>query len=187
MKTIIINLDSPGIASRLGLSAAFNKSKARKLIEEGVEMAKDSIMDKIPSVGIKTRSGNLINSIKSTIESDTQGKLYVDETLAPYASYLNYGYSGFSMRPGLLTGGKSKISKEGFRYNRIPMEDGEILTISEKPRTTKSGAVSKRQAKWYHPPYSGRLFWEQGIEEARYSIIKMVNESFAELFLGDIT
>lgn len=178
MTTILITLDSSSIARRLGTEEF--RAKSRELIEEAVEMAKDSIRDKIPAVGIKSKSGSLINSIKTTIVSDTQGDVFIDETLAPYAKYLNYGYSGFNMRAGLLSGGKSKISKEGFRYNRVPI-DGEIRTISDKPRLTQSGQVAKRQAKWYHPPYSGRLFWETGVEDVRYNIIRMVNEGFSEL------
>jgi len=182
---IITSIDSPEIARRLSLGKEW-KGKARGMMTEAAEITVGTVVSKIDDVGIKVKSGNLINSIKSTVVSDTSAKVWVDEKQAPYSSFLNYGHKGFSLKEGLLNGPKSKISKEGFRYNRVPMGDG-VVTISEKPRLTQSGTVSKRQAKWRVPAYSGRLFWEQGIEEARYNILIHVEKTFTELFYGAFT
>ena len=175
---IIISQDREAIKRRLG--GVFYLSQSRAMIEEEAKIAVEAIKKTIPAVGIRVKSGNLLSSVGYDIESATEATVWIDEEKAPYAKYLEHGYSAFDMKPGLLGGDNAKTSAEGYSYNRIPMEGG-FRTVSNKPRYTKTGAVAKRQSKWRHPGYSGRLFWQQGMAIAEYKILMYVDETLTRL------
>lgn len=180
MSTIHISLDSKAIATRFAAFSGKLNTLKKRMLEEAGQIAVDEVRGAIGAVGIKRRSGNLLDSVDYNILSDDSAEVFIDEDKSPYADYLNIGYSPFSMKTGLLGSAKAKISKAGYRYIRVPM-DGKILTISENPRMTKKGTLAKRQSQWHHPGYSGRLFWKVAMERAEYRIIAMVNERLTEL------
>ena len=176
---IFISQDREAIKRRLG--GVFYLSQSRAMMEEEAKLAVDAVKNTISAVGIRTRTGNLMDAIGYTVDSSTEATVYLDEEQAPYAKYLEHGYSPFDMKPGLLGGKNAKMSAEGNSYNRIPLGGGKFRTISEKPRYTKTGALAKRQAKWFHPGYSGRLFWQQGMSLAEYSILIYTTETLSRL------
>jgi len=147
-----------------------------KEVEQGAKDIVASIKAMIPAVGIRSKSGKLANSVKYEMRGMLHAKIFVDSTEAPYAAYLEDGYSPFDMKKGLLGSPKAKTSKEGYRYIRVPI-NGNVMTISEK-NTGSRGYASR----WRHPGYTGKLFFKQGIDEVLPNIVKKVQNSIKELF-----
>ena len=139
-------------------------------VEEGAKEIVSSIKGMIPSVGIRDRSGKLSDAIKYEMRGSLHAKIFVNAKVAPYAAYLEDGYSPFDMKKGLLKSPKAKTSKEGYKYINVPI-NGNIVTLSEK-------SISK----WKHPGYTGKLFFKQGIEEVLPNIVKRIESSIDELF-----
>jgi hypothetical protein len=152
----------------------FNPEKTEEFINASAQEIVTSIKNTIPAVGIRSRSSTLLNSVKYEMRSSESATIFIDETKAPYAKYLEEGYSPFDMKKGLLSSPKSRISKEGYRYIRIPIDD-EIKTLSEK---SQNKGMLKYASLWHHPGYNGKLFFKQGVEEVLPNIIRKAHETF---------
>lgn len=130
--------------------------------------------------GINLKSGSLAQKVDYNIESATEAEFVFE---SHYAAYLDEGYDSYDQKPGLLNGPKSRVSKEGWRYNRIPIE-GEIRTVSEKPwtqqkRNNKGQFTNAR--KWVHPGISGYHFSKLLQDE----VVKKVEDYLSELDFED--
>lgn len=131
----------------------------KQLISSTISQNKNIIKESITETGIKSRTGNLLDSIE--IIDGHQFEDYI-EIGVEYAEYLNDGYGPYNMRPGLLNGPKSRMSIDGFRYNRIPI-NGHLVTISERSQKKATGQrdVKGRFMKtWTHPGIKGYKFAE---------------------------
>lgn len=86
------------------------------------------------------------------------------------------GFPSFDMKPGMLKGPKSKVSKNGIRYNIIPIKKDGILTF--RIVTDKSPANS-----WIHPGMTGRPLIAEVIEMYKKErlIDNILNEELAKV------
>jgi len=183
-RNILINLDYNALTKRFNTKSEI-EAQMSYLVEDEAKKLRDQIRETIPAVGIRIKGNRLLNAVKYTMINDYTAKVYVDDKEAPYAKYLEHGYSAFSMREGLLSGKSSKISKKGFRYARIPVE-GKVLTITEDRSSMKRRRGefihSVGNTRWHHPGYCGRLFFQQAVEIREYEVIKRVQK-----FLNEVT
>lgn len=152
------------------------RNELSQIIEEKAKETVTAIKEMIPAVGIRSRTGKLVNAVKYTMRSSLHATIFIDSKEAPYAGYLEEGYSPFDMKRGLLKSSKAKMSREGHRYIRIPIND-EIRTVSEKTKRMKNYI-----SLWHHPGYTGKLFFRQGIEEVEPHIVRRVEERLSELY-----
>ena len=143
-----------------------DKEKVMEVLQKAAQMLVENVRAAIPASGIRVRSGRILDAVMYKTINDSEVNVYVDEKKAPYFNYLEQGYGQFSMRKGLLYGRSSKISKEGFRYARIPIDD-KVVTISEKKANG-----------WVHPGYEGKYPFFIGVENSRYKIIQLVKDFF---------
>lgn len=114
---------------------AMMRTVAAATYAEGVQLASRRLKSTLPDY--------LNNFKKIDVDENT-----VIVTLFPEASYLEDGYSAFSMLKGLLNGPKSKISKKGVRYNTVPFRQkttssatnlAELLQATELKQALKAG------------------------------------------------
>jgi len=156
------------------------RRKLSRVVEDGAKDMVKSVQNMITDVGIKTRTGNLKKAVKYQMTSMLHAKIYVDAKEAPYAEYLEEGYSPFDLKSGLFNSPKAKTSKKGNRYIRVPI-GGKIVTLSESKQYTKAGKISKRfPSSWRHPGYTGKLFFKQGIEEIEPHIVSRIEDFMKE-------
>lgn len=165
------------------------RARLNQVFEGEMRRLVQQVKNNISSAGIKSHTGNLRNSVGYRITGSLRGSVYVG---ARYASYLEEGYSPFSMQPGLLKGRSAKVSKSGNTYVRIPIGGGRFRTLSA--RVTPSGRItgvvmgrrrpgefSQGATRWHHPGYSGRLFLRNAVEKYMPHIVRTVQNSFSEL------
>jgi hypothetical protein len=134
------------------------QARFSNIINEEMNYAVSDVVNSINEVGIRRRTGNLLNSVRYMGEVE-QGT-YRIIIGAQYASYLNRGYGPFSLAEGRI--GKS-----------IPMRDSNggliFRKISAKPTSTGKN--------WMHPGYEGRQFVKKA-EEVIYNRIVIRLEKF---------
>jgi len=132
------------------------------IVHEEMEQGVGIVVETIQEVGIRRRTGNLLNSVRYVGEVEAMTHRIV--VGAPYASYLNRGYGEFSLVPGRL--GKT-----------IPLRDatGKLIFRRVSTRPTSTGK------NWTHPGYEGKNFVDIAKEKIYKNIVVRV-----EQFLNDI-
>jgi len=131
-------------------------------IEEEFQKGEQVIVNTIAEVGIKRRTGYLLNSVRYLGQIEPGTFRYVLE--APYASYLNRGYGPFSMID-------SRLGKV------IPMRDANGRLIFRRV----SMNPTKTNKNWMHPGWEETNFVEIAKEKIQQSIVTRVQEFLTEL------
>lgn len=163
-----------------------DRQAVSEVVEDGAKEAVESVKRKIPAMGIRSRTGKLLNAVKYSMRSMLHARIFIDSREAPYAPYLEEGYGPHDMKEGLLSSPKAKMSRQGFRYIRVPMDNGnKIVTLSESNKSKRGFRSS-----WRHPGYTGKLFLQHGVEEVMPHIVRRVEERIDELqadnFMGEM-
>jgi len=119
--------------------------------------SKKVIENEITNVGIKRKTGDLLNSINFL--GETKPWYWEIAIESDYASYLNDGYDSFDMKKGLI--GKT-----------IPLQTPEGLIFRK---------VSPNSTGWIHPGWEATHFVQNAEKKLYEGILKIVDESFSEL------
>lgn len=141
-----------------------------------LDNAESLATDAITQSGINLKTGGLARKIDYDILSPTEAEFSFDSS---YAGYLDDGFDGFDMIPGILKSPKAKVSKDGFKYARIPIE-GQVRTVSEKPWTQRKRSSTgqfTKGSKWQHPGVKGYQF----SKILQDSVVKKVEHELSEL------
>jgi len=126
------------------------------------------VADGMKESGINLKTGTILDSVQFNLQDPFNLEIFFHKD---YVKYLDEGYGPFNIGDKLLAGGK--VSKEGYRYRRIPI-DGKVITISSKPELRKTAMGTPN---WQHPGISGHQF-SSIIQD---NIVKRVKESLVEI------
>lgn len=119
-----------------GISLDSITDEMEKGIQTGLHGIAMSAYDDIVQLANENLETTRQDYIKS-LEFQQTGHLYIITIREP-GYYYEEGFASFDQKPGLLHGPKSKVSKDGFRYNLVPFGHRKKDTTGMTPGPKKS-------------------------------------------------